>query len=141
MPVTLTYCSVADVRAYTNNPDLADDDIVSDAVMENKIVAAEVYIDAYAGYWDRAGGVTQARKFPRVEDNAIEGDVPQAILLATVAQVEFMHVNMPDLDHGIEQDASPTAASISPRAKNLMKGYRRTTGRIVLPETQNPNTL
>ncbi len=99
------------------------------------ITAAEIYIDSYAGYWDRLAGPTQARVFPRVEDAAYNaGGIPDAIKHATIAQVEFMYVNMPDVDHGIEPQASPTDASISPRAKKLMRaGYRRATGNVTLP--------
>lgn len=138
-----TYCTAADVRLYTNNADLADDDIVTDDQLEAKILAAEIYIDSYAGYWERSAGVTQARVFPRLIDtqNGISG-VPEAIMHATIAQVEFMHVNMPDTDHGIEPDANPTDVSLSPRAKRLMKsGFRRITGKITLPYPVNVNVV
>lgn len=138
---TPTYVTADQVRLYTNNADLADDEVIDDDALDAKIIAAEIYIDSYAGYWDRTGGVTQTRKFPRVEDGQIGVDIPEAIMHATIAQVEFMHVNMPDVDHGIEPDTSPTSASISPRAKELMKGYRRTTGRITLPEPQRADII
>ena len=142
MPAEPTYCTADDVREFTNNADLADDSIVTDEQLEAKIVAAEQYIDAWAGYWERSGGITQARKFPRTVDAEMGVDVPEAIKHATIAQVEFMYVNMPDVDHGIEPDASPTAASISPRAKALMaKGYRKTTGRVTLQDSQPIGTL
>ena len=138
MPAEPTYCTADDVRLYTNNADLADDDIIDDTALEAKIVAAEVYIDRRAGYWARAGGITQERVFPRVQDAQIGTDIPQAIMMATIAQVEFMYVNMPDVDHGIEPDASPTSASISPRAKELIDGgYRCITGSVEIPFVQS----
>ena len=142
MPAEPTYCTADDVREFTSNADLADEEVVDDTALEAKIVAAEMYIDAYAGYWDRAAGVTQARVFPRAQDAANGVTVPEAIKHATIAQVEFMYVNMPDIDHGIEPDASPTDASISPRAKKLMKaGFRKTTGSVLLPWPVNPAFL
>lgn len=143
MPTTpeTTYCTPEDVRTYTNNAELADDDNFTDDELAAKIVAAEMYIDSEAGYWDRAGGITQARVFPRVEDAQIGVDIPEAIMHATIAQVEFMHVNMPDVDHGIEPDASPTRASLSPRAKRLMRGFSKKTGNITLPYSVSPALL
>ncbi len=142
MPAEPTYVTADDLRLFTNNDDLADDDIVTDEQLEAKIVAAEVYIDAIAGYWERAGGITQARVFPRTQDTQNGQDIPDSVMHATIAQVEFMHVNMPDIEHGIENDASPTANSISPRAKKLMsKGYICRTGQVTIPYSQNPKML
>lgn len=142
MPAEPTYVSADDLRTYTNNADLADDQIVDDTALEAKIIAAEVYIDAYAGYWERSAGVTQTRVFPRMKDTQNGITIPDAIMHATIAQVEFMYINMPDVDHGIEPDANPTSVSISPRAKQLMKGgYRRKTGKITLPYPVSPAFL
>ncbi len=136
------YVTADDLRTFTNNADLADDDIVSDDQLEAKIVAAEIYIDAIAGYWDRAGGITQARVFPRVQDAAIGTDVPETVMHATIAQVEHMYINQPDVDHGVQIDANPTANSISPRAKKLMsKGYICRTGSVTLPYPVNPEMM
>jgi len=139
-PLTTTYCTAADVRAYSQNTDIIE---LGDYELSLRIVQAEVYIDSYAGYWQRGDGITQVRLFPRIEDVQSFGDghIPDAVMLATIAQVEFMHLNMPDIDHGIESDAKPTEQSLSPRAKHLLKGYRRITGSITLPDTQSPATL
>src|ERR1043166_5162444 len=135
---TPTYCTADDVRTYTSLPEFTEDDgeespeyIISDEQLDAKIVVAERYIDSIAGYWQRAGGVTQARVFPRIEDSAYNaGSIPEAVKFATIEQVELMQVNMADVDHGIEPDASPTTESISPRARELMRGYCRKTGSI-----------
>ncbi len=140
--MAVTYCTVAEVRANTNNPDLASSSVVSDDSLTAKIIAAETYIDSIAGYWDRSAGVSQARVFPRVEDDAIGTDIPDAVKFATIAQVEFMYENMPDRDHGIVQDDKPTRESISPRAMKLMSGgFIRKTGNITIPYPQNPQMI
>lgn len=140
--MSVTYCTVADVRANTNNPDLADITVVDDAAVTAKILAAEVYIDSVAGYWDRKAGITQTRVFPRIEDVDNGQDIPDAVKYSTIAQVEFMYENMPDRDHGVVQDEKPTSVSISPRAMKLLKrGYIRKTGKITLPYPQNPSMI
>lgn len=134
--MAVTYCTIADVRAATNNEDLADNTIVTDEQMTAKIEQAEVYIDSIAKYWDRFGGDTQVRTFPRLQDVDADGDsfIPDIVKQATIAQVEFAYENMPDRDHGVVQDDNPTSESISPRAYQLMSaGYIRRTGRVTLP--------
>lgn len=139
MPATPTYATAANVRTYTNDTDLADSGQFNDAALNAKIIAAEEYIDSHAGYWDRYDQY-QARVFPRSHDIAENGTtfIPNAIMLATIAQVEFMFQNMPDMDHGVEIDVKPTAVSLSPRAKQLMKGYSRKTGRVTFPQDGVP---
>ncbi len=109
-----------------------------DTEMNARIVVAERYIDAYAGYWQRFD-LTQDNVFPRDIDLDTSGDtlIPQQVRLAVIAQVEFMFVNMPDTDHGVTEDDLPTMESISPRVKMLMKGYICRTGSIALPWITN----
>lgn len=149
MPDSPTYCTADDVRTYSNHPDfmeeVGEEYVITDEQLEAKIIIAEVYVDREAKYWMREGGTSQARVFPRMEDGQYtgqSGQIPEAIKFATIAQVEHMHVNMPDVDHGIEPDAKPTSVSISPRARELIRGgYRRTTGSITLPQAQDPATI
>lgn len=130
--MSVTYVTAAILKANTNNTALA---ALSDGAVETKIEAAEIYIDSYAGYWQKYVE-TQTRLFPRLHDVNTAGDtfIPEAIKFATIAQVEFMYENMPDRDHGIMQDEKPTEESISPRARQLMKGYTKRTGRITFNE-------
>lgn len=127
-----TYVTETILKANTNNAALA---ALSDDAVVTKIEAAEIYIDSYAGYWAKYDE-DQTRTFPRKHDVDGDGDtfIPEAIKFATIAQVEFMYENMPDRDHGILQDEKPTEESLSPRARQLMKGYTKRTGRITFPE-------
>lgn len=130
--MAVTYVTATILKANTNNTALA---ALSDGAVETKIEAAEIYIDSYAGYWQKYAE-TQTRLFPRLHDVNTAGAtfIPEAIKFATIAQVEFMYENMPDRDHGIMQDEKPTEESLSPRVRQLMKGYTRRTGRIIFPE-------
>lgn len=133
--MAVTYCTIADVRAATNNSDLADNTIVTDQQLTARIEQAEVYIDSIAKYWERYDEY-QVRTFPRIHDIDEDGAtfIPDTVKQATIAQVEFAYENMPDRDHGIIGDEKPTDESISPRARQLMSnGYIRRTGRITFP--------
>lgn len=117
-----------------------DEDVTTDDSHLNALIElAEVYIDAYAGYWTKyVNDGSQARKFPRVGDIDSSGAtiIPEAVKFATIAQVEFMYVNMPDSEHGIQPDESPTKATIGSRVKELMRGYVCLTGSMLLPRVQ-----
>lgn len=142
--MAVTYCTIADVRAATNNTDLADDTIVTDVQMTAKIEQAEVYIDSIAKYWERYDAF-QVRTFPRIHDIDEDGAtfIPDTVKQATIAQVEYAYENMPDRDHGVVQDDKPTAESISPRAYQLMSnGYIRRTGHITFPsQSETPRNI
>ncbi len=129
------YVTPADVRTYTNNTAISGMD---DEELTARIVAAETYIDSYAGYWDRFV-IGQDHVFPRDIDIDASGEtvIPTAVKFSVIAQVEFMYINMPDADHGVEQDESPTIESISPRVKQLMKGYICRIGSVTLPWVSN----
>lgn len=132
--MAVTYCTIADVRGVTNNADLADNSIVTDAELTAKIEQAEVYIDSIAKYWERYEPY-QVRTFPRIHDIDADGAtfIPDNVKQATIAQVEFAYENFPDRDHGVMQDDTPTKESISPRAYQLMKaGYISNSGRMTL---------
>jgi hypothetical protein len=130
--MAVTYVTATELKANTNNAALA---ALSDAAVGAKIEAAEIYVDSYAGYWQKYDE-DQTRLFPRKHDVDSAGDtfIPEAVKFATIAQVEFMYENMPDRDHGIMQDEKPTVESLSPRLRQLMKGYTKRTGRITFPE-------
>ncbi len=129
-----TYVTATVLKANTNNATLS---ALSDNAVNAKIELAEIYVDSHAGYWDKYDE-TQTRRFPRKHDVDSDGAtfIPEAVKFATIAQVEFMFENMPDRDHGITQDENPTSESLSPRLRQLMKGYTKKTGRITFPEDE-----
>lgn len=115
-----TYCTAAQFKAASNNAALV---ALENAALEAKIEAAEPYIDAEAGTWEKYD-ITQTRRFPRAGydvNSAGTTYIPELIRAATIAQVEFMHENQPDVEHGVEQDDEPTKLSLSPRARYLMR--------------------
>lgn len=124
-----------DVSGATLTGGADADETTDNTHLEALIAAAEIYIDAAAGYWERYDD-EQDRVFPRLHDVTVDGVtlIPEAIKFATIAQVEFMYENQPDIEHGIMADVKPTSVSLSPRAENLMHGYIRRTGRITLPD-------
>jgi hypothetical protein len=130
--MAVTYVTADFIQANTNNAALA---ALTDDALNVKIELAEAYIDSHARFV-RKYAETQTRKFPRQEDVNTAGAtfIPEAVKLATMAQVEFMYENMPDRDHGIMGDEKPTVETMSPRAIMLMRGYRKTTGNIIFPE-------
>jgi len=136
--ITLTpaYVTADDVRKFTINPYLKA--LLNDDAMNSRIVVAEQFIDAYAGYWTRFD-ITQDHVFPRDIDIDKDGNtsIPIPVQFATIAQMEFIVVNMPDVDHGIQEDKLPTTEAISPRVKQLMKGYICRLGSISLPWITN----
>lgn len=128
-----------DISGATLTGGVDADSTTSDTHLNSLILAAEIYIDAYAGYWQKYDE-TQDRTFPRQGDydsTTGETEIPEAVKFATIAQLEFMFENMPDRDHGVEQDEKPTKETISPRVKILMKGYVNRTGVIELPNIQH----
>lgn len=140
---TTTYCTADDVRTYSGHPAFTaqedDEYVITDEQLEARIIAAEIVIDAEAKYVQKLDPA-QTRKFPRVEDTS--GDIPEAIKMATIYQVEFMYVNAPDVDHGVEPDVSPTAVTLSPRSRKLMSaGYIKSTGTVTLPPTVDPKAV
>lgn len=132
-----TYCTIAEVKANTQDSNLAS---LTDEQITALIEQAEIYIDAYAGYWEKYD-IDQSLKFPRSIDVDKNGAtfIPSAIKHATIAQIEFIYQKTPDIEHGIEEDDKPTKVSISPRAKELMRGYMRRAGRIKFEELQETN--
>ncbi len=116
-----------------------EDSANDDTTLEAKIIAAEIVIDAAVKYVQKLDPA-QARKFPRSDDT--DGSIPEAIKFAMIYQVEFMYVNSPDVDHGVEPDVSPTTVSISPRSLKLLRaGYIKNTGEITLPPTVDPRAV
>lgn len=138
--MAVTYVTVEELRAATTEPaftevDEADEYVITDEQMTAKIETAEIYIDSIAKYWDKYD-LYQTRTFPRSHDIDEDGAtfIPATVKEATIAQVEFAFINMPDRDHGVMPDEKPTMESISPRAMQLMSnGYIKRTGRITLP--------
>lgn len=130
------YATPGQVRTYTTVPALA---ALDDATLTAKIFVAMTYIDRFAGAWP-PWYVGQIRKFPRWNDVDQLGNkvVPDSIMLATIAQLEFMFLNMPDGDHGITADSVQAAnISYSPRLRSLMHGFVTKLGSAVFPLPQN----
>lgn len=133
MAYSTTYITGAQVKALTKDTVLAAEE-VSDLEAENgPIHMAEIQIDRFCGYWKRYGGQTQTRVFPRIGDVDSAGStvIPEAVLMATLFQIEHNFVNQGDLDHGIEEDDAPKDVFIiSPRSKQVLKGYVMKGGHI-----------
>ena len=127
-----TYTTASVLKAKTRDSNLASE---SDAVVNALIEEAEIYIDAYAGYWKKYLS-TQSLLFPRDMDIDINGDsfIPTPVSQATIAQVEALYMHSPDSDHGIKKDGKSEPVTISPRAKILMKGYINRIGSQVFDE-------
>lgn len=133
--MAVTYVTVAELKADTQNDALSNSGTTEITAL---IELAEVYIDSFAGYWTKYDS-SQTRLFPRDKDIDENGAtfIPTPVKKATIAQVEFLFLKSPDAEHGIMEDEEPTKEVISPRAKQLMRGYRMRSGRIVYPENQN----
>ena len=119
----VTYTSAAALRAATQNAGLAAEE---DETLEALIRRAELYIDSHCGYVQKEDE-DQVRKFPRAED---DGQIPEHVQEATIAQAEFLYLHTPDAEHGVEEDDSASAMQISPRAKLLLRGYARRSGSV-----------
>lgn len=141
--MAVTYVTADEVQAATRNTALAAE---SDSAVDALIEEAEIYIDAAAKYWTKYSD-SQSRTFPRVQDVNDDGTtfIPETIKQATIAQVEFLYNQTPDVEHGIKEDEAPKPETLSPRARMLMsRGYIKRTGSIVWGDDggdQTPETI
>lgn len=126
------YCTIQDIKDWTLDSNLGGE---SDERITSLIGTAEAYIDSYVRCVKKAD-LAQVRKFPRKQDNDA---IPENVKFATCAQVEFIYLQLPDADHGIKEDESDQRETISPRAKELLKGFRSLIGNVDLPENDPLN--
>lgn len=125
------YATSAQAKAISNDPEIQN---MEDKKLDAKLEAAEVYIDSACGFWPKYDE-EQTRTFPREGDYNDDGTfIVDTVKYATIAQLEFMVKNMPDNEHGIQNDDEPTKVTISPRAYNLLlnAGLVRRIGQIEL---------
>jgi len=136
--MSTTYTTATTVKAQTRNTALACE---SDDTVDNLILRAEKYIDAFCGYWTKYEDSQdeaeyQQRLFPRKQDVYSDGTdntyIPERVKEATISQVEFLYQNSPDIAYGIEEDNKTMIETVSPRAKELLRGYKRRIGKITL---------
>lgn len=128
-----TYVTAQEVIDATTNAALKEE---ATGTIESLIETAENHIDAEAGYWERYDPY-QERIFPRSIDLNSSGAtfIHSRVKSATIAQVEFLYLETPDVEHGImEDDPQKKRTMLSPRAKFLMRGLTRRSGKIVFPE-------
>lgn len=104
---------------------------LSDDIVEDWIMGAEDMIDAYCGYHEFRNSDT-GLIFPRPQDGGV---ILDAIREATIAQTEFMYQHQPDYEHGVKSEESRELQTISPRAKEYLRGFRKRTGGFAYPIT------
>ncbi|QQS59640.1 hypothetical protein IPN35_02035 [Candidatus Peregrinibacteria bacterium] len=107
------------------------------AFLEKLILEAEATIDAYCGFWEKADE-TQPRLFP----TAGEETIPREVADATLVIVEQLYLQgAPTLEGEITEESiggysykkTSVAVELVPeRAKLLLKGMRKLTGKINL---------
>lgn len=127
--MAVTYVSVAECKRLTSDPTIRN---LEQKKLEALIETAELFVDAHCGYWDKYDA-DQTRLFPRaIYDLQSDGStaIPERVKHATIAQVEYMQQNHPDVEHGVEEDDNPSESTVSVRAKKLLRGYVNRTGSI-----------
>ncbi len=129
-------------KQYAEITDSGEEEPLEDEQIEKKIREAEIFIDAFCGFWEKADE-TQQLLFPRSVD--IDGDenypaIPREITKATALFIDMIS-NAGDSEEIVEESIGNYSYKKTARnpetiddrlmpIKAMLKGFRKLTGKV-----------